>query len=136
MATIDLESIPQVATAFQNDDHREEAHLLNLAIDGLTSNAPKEELHHRFDALARHTREHFAREDAAMERTGFPALAMHEGEHERVLIELDEKLDAWREGGEPAVLLTYLRNDVPTWFVAHIRTMDTVTAQWLASHGG
>jgi|APLak6261675434_1056106.scaffolds.fasta_scaffold00817_4 hemerythrin len=132
MPTIDLDAIPQVATAFQNADHREEAHLLNLAIDALSGDRATADA--ALDALARHTREHFAREDDAMQRTGFPPYPVHHGEHTRVLAELDAKLAAWRATGDTDALRTYLSRDVTAWFVAHIQSMDFVTARWLAQH--
>jgi hemerythrin len=53
-----------------------------------------------------------------------------------VLVEFDQRLDAWREEGDGVRLLAWLSRDVPAWFVTHVGTMDSVSAQWLASHGG
>lgn len=128
---LDPNQLPQVATAFQNDDHRVEIQLLNAAIDAL--DGERGQLTSALHALAEHTREHFAREDEAMERTGFPPYPVHHGEHQRVLEELSERVAAFTQSGDLAALRHYLEEEVASWFLAHLRSMDAVTANWIAS---
>lgn len=137
---IALDAIPQVATQFQNEDHAEEARLLDVATVAvaavLAKAGPRDAAVAALDELARHTREHFAREDAAMRRTGFPPFQVHQAEHQRVLNELRAMENAFVAGGDVAALHHYLTMDVPQWFLAHIQSMDAVTANWIVAHGG
>lgn len=128
---LDPDDLPQVATAFQNEDHRVEVQLLNAAIDALSGS--KESALAAIDALGVHTKEHFDREDEAMKRTGFPPFPVHHGEHVRVLTEFTGKADHFRRTGDVAAMRQYLEVEVVDWFLAHLRSMDAVTAQWIAS---
>jgi len=140
MAIVDLDQIPQVPLPFMNEDHREEARLLNEAAvavrghrDGRVS---VEMVLHRLDALFEHSREHFGREEDAMRRVGFPPYPMHKAEHDRVLEEMEAEETHFRETGDTGRLWTYLAEAVPAWFVAHIQSMDQVTGGFIAARGG
>lgn len=127
MPLIDPESLPLVDTAFQNDDHRAEAVLINQCVEVLDQGGDATSL---IKHLADHTVAHFAREDEAMRRTGFPAFAMHAGEHERVL----KDFGAQAEALQGQALRQWLENELTPWFINHIATMDRVTAHWLRQH--
>jgi len=137
---VDLEIIPQVAVDFINADHRREGQLVNelaqAIADQRAGKGPPEAIAARWAALLLHTREHFGREEAAMQRTGFPPFAVHKGEHERVLAEMDDEGRSFRESGDVERLWRYVTVDVPAWFVEHIDTMDNVTAQFIDSREG
>jgi len=140
MPIVDLDAIPQVALDFIDADHREEARLLNELGEAISAHragrSGPEPVLASFEALYVHTREHFAREEEAMLRSGFPPLAIHRAEHERVLIELAEEGQAFDEGGDAARLATYVGRSVPTWFENHILTMDLITARYVSTRGG
>lgn len=82
-----------------------------------------------FRALAAHTRAHFDNESRLMRQCGFPAIAEHEGEHRRVLGEVD-----WMERmlgqGRIAPVRAYVRA-LPDWFARHLATMDAALAACL-----
>jgi hemerythrin len=133
---VDVERIPQVALPFINDDHREEGRLLNLlgqaVRDHQHGRAPVEGVLHAFEALFLHTQEHFGREEAAMREGGFPPYPVHQGEHQRVLEEMEVEGEHFRETGDTARLWKYVAEAVPAWFLEHIQSMDHVTAQFLS----
>lgn len=83
-----------------------------------------------FDALLDHTRRHFDNESRLMRACGFFAIAEHEGEHKRVLGEL-ERLR--RRLGERSALFarSYVREGLPDWFANHLATMDAALAACL-----
>jgi hemerythrin len=139
MALVDLDSIPQVPLDFVNHDHREEARLLNELADALEAHRAgrtgPEPVVARFEALYRHTEEHFGREDAAMQRSAFPPYPVHHGEHVRVLAELAGEGRAFAEAGDAARLHAYVTQAVPAWFQNHILTMDLMTARYVAMRG-
>jgi hemerythrin len=134
---LDPSRVPEVPLAFQNEDHRAEARLLNEAVDALdgyrAGRTPATDVLLRVDALVVHTREHFAREEAVMGDSGFPAFAMHKGEHDRVLAGMRRERDHFRTEREAGRLWTYLTETLPVWFVGHIQTMDLVTGRFVAS---
>jgi hemerythrin len=139
MPLVDLDAIPQVPLDFVNHDHREEARLLNElaeAIEALRAGrGDHEAVVQRFQVLFDHTREHFAREESAMQESGFPPYPVHKGEHERVLAELAGEGRTFGRTGDAERLWTYVSKAVPAWFVNHIVTMDLMTARFVASRG-
>ena len=110
--------------------HREFVDLLNrlAAADGA-------EFMGLFVELAQHTRNHFAAESVRMVASGFPARAEHEGEHDRVLGEV-EQIGRRVERGNLAFGRAYVRERLPEWFTLHLATMDAALAAHLASQGG
>ncbi len=131
--------IPQVSVPFMNDDHREEGHRLNELADAVKGHrlgkVPVETVLHRLEALFEHTQEHFAREEAAMQKAGFPPFPVHKAEHDRVLEEMESEETHFRETGDTARLWKYVSDTVPAWFVSHIQSMDQVTAGFIAARG-
>jgi hemerythrin len=81
-------------------------------------------------AFAEHCRIHFGHEEALMEECDFPAYSVHADEHQRVLAELGsviERLDA----GDRDYVADYVTRALPEWLLAHLRTMDMVTAGFI-----
>jgi len=139
MALVDLESIPSVPLDFMNADHRQEGSLLNDLAESVTAlrhgTGTARAVTERFVALHAHTRDHFAREEAAMERARFPAYPMHKAEHDRVLAEMAEEGRHFNESADAERLWAYVSRSVPAWFVQHIETMDIVTARFVGMSG-
>lgn len=140
MPRIAVEQVPQLPVAFMNADHAHEVTLVNDVEAALEAQRRGEgtlaTVVERLSLLAVHTREHFVREETAMREAGFPAYPVHRAEHDRVLAEMDAEARAFRESGDGARLSRYLAESLPAWFVNHIRTMDAVTAGFLARRGG
>lgn len=127
---IDPHSIPQVALSFMNEDHHEAVNLINsLLIHAEAEDAEKvtEALH----GFLEHNAEHFAREEEAMRQYNFPPYDCHKGEHERVLAELKQEIDHWNSHKDFERVQSYLTETVVSWFINHLNTMDTVTAQFI-----
>jgi hemerythrin len=117
----------RVGVEFMDHDHAEAAALINeMANSGGEARVAALE---RFIA---HCREHFAREEAMMEKTGFFAFGCHQGEHQRVLAELDGVLAKLKAGDSQD---RYFAKTLPDWLLGHLATMDTVTAQFARSAG-
>ena len=136
MAGIDVGHLPQLPVAFMNADHVREGTLLNEVEAALDAHRRGEgtlaAVVERLSLLAVHTRDHFMREETAMRESGFPAYPVHKAEHDRVLEEMDAEARAFRETGDGERLSRYLAEPLPAWFSNHLRTMDTVTASFLA----
>ncbi len=123
-----------------NDTHREEVELINLlgtlleqAMQGQTDDMA---ITHKMEEWVEHTRQHFDRENQLMEQFGFPAYAMHSGEHQRVLGKIEKLHQQWLENKAVEPLAEFIFHDWPQWFNMHVNTMDTVTAQFLSQKMG
>ncbi len=123
-----------------NADHAREARLVNEVEAALAAHRRGEGtlagVVERLSLLAVHTREHFTREEALMREAGFPAYPVHKAEHDRVLAEMNAEARAFRETGDGARLSRYLGEALPAWYVNHTRTMDAVTAAFVARRRG
>lgn len=137
MSQLPLESIPAVMLEFMNEDHKEATLLTNKLYFTLQElkqggDCTREAVTSLLEAFFTHNKAHFAREEAEMARTGFPAYGCHKGEHERVLEELESVLQQWQQGMSADALEQYLTATVAPWFINHINTMDTVTAMFVS----
>lgn len=134
MSNLPLESIPSVALDFMNEDHHEATLQMNALHAALANYTPEQHqaICEQLEAVFQHSSEHFAREEAEMVRTGFPAYSCHKGEHERVLNELSSVLESWKSEMPAAQLADYLNNTLSPWFINHLQTMDTVTAMYVS----
>lgn len=76
-----------------------------------------------FGVLISHTRDHFAAEGRLMRDAKYPGLAMHEGEHHRVLGELQQLNRTLKRGHLPLVR-AFVKQGLPEWFDTHLTMMD------------
>lgn len=141
MGRIDPKDLPTLPVPFMNEDHRREVALVNDLEEALAAHADGggdtlDAVMGKLALLAVHTREHFLREEAAMREARFPAYPVHKAEHDRVLAEMDREARLFRERHDHARLSRYLFEALPTWFRGHVKTMDVVTAQFLAHRQG
>lgn len=112
-----------------DDDHQAFVAGLNAAVGASDAEFPA-----RFAALAEHTREHFAHEEAIMAKTGFFAMEMHKAEHRRVLAEA-QQVAGQLAAGDVASARAWVANVLPEWFLNHRNTMDLVTATFALQQG-
>ena len=137
---IDFNQVPKVALDFMNDDHEEATKITN-ALQTLVGAADNGESNPQgitdtLQELLTHCQEHFAREEAQMQKVDFPPYPVHQGEHQRVLDEMEAQLQAWQQDEDLSRLKQYVEQDLPEWFVGHIECMDTVTAMFISQSGG
>jgi len=134
---LDPAEMPLVALDSMNQTHREELELVNR-LGGLLlrDDADTRELAMLLADWVAHTRAHFAAENQLMQLHGFPALAVHAGEHARVLARIEDLQQGWLAVGEPGPLAAFLFDEWPDWFMQHVTTMDRVTAQYVARQTG
>ena len=133
---IDTKSIPQVAMAFMNETHTEDVVIINdlYALISAYEKEPnaenKKPLDAKYEEWTLHTIEHFRVEEEKMLNEGFPPYAMHKGEHDNALAQMDTQFRAWQKSQNIAALKTYIGAELPQWLSNHIATMDTVTAMF------
>ncbi|OHC84002.1 MAG: hemerythrin [Sideroxydans sp. RIFOXYD2_FULL_59_7] len=83
-----------------------------------------------FQALINHTRSHFNEEGRLMRESKYPGLSMHEGEHHRVLGELQQLNRTLKRGRLPLVR-AFVKQGLPEWFDTHLAMMDSALAAYL-----
>lgn len=127
MAVLEWSDALDVGIGFMDMDHAEAADLINA----LAEAAPERRIP-MLEEFIRHCSEHFAREEAMMDRVGFFAAMQHKAEHARVLAELDEVLKGLRAGQAQD---EYFQESLPDWLINHRDTMDFVTAQYAQQQG-
>lgn len=83
-----------------------------------------------FQALVTHTREHFMAEGHLMRETKYQGLGVHEGEHHRILGELQQLNRTLKRGHLPLVR-AYVKEGLPEWFDTHLAMMDGALVMFL-----
>jgi hemerythrin-like metal-binding protein len=83
-----------------------------------------------FQTLVSHLREHFIAEGKLMRETKYQGLGIHEGEHHRVLGELQQLNRTLKRGHLPLVR-AYVREGLPEWFDTHLIMMDGALVAFL-----
>lgn len=92
--------------ALIDGDHRELIGLINTLFQAMEGGESGAALGEAMRALIGYSAQHFAREEAEMERIGYVAALAHRTEHAKLLMqvtELQEMLDAGRRINVPAV---------------------------------
>lgn len=125
--------VPKVAIAFMNEDHQHATEITNRLLSLAEQEQPdSEQVTTTLAELYDHAKEHFAHEEAEMRRINFPPYPMHQGEHQRVLAEMQQVLENWEQQQDLEPFRVYVQQTLPQWFIHHISTMDTITAQFLS----
>ncbi|HZF69525.1 hemerythrin family protein [Sulfuricurvum sp.] len=97
----------------------------------ILKNAPDSELLAAFDAVILHTQNHFAEEEADMERIVYPNKAEHKQEHQKALDEMKyfrEKVSS----GKLMFAKAYVKDRLGDWFRNHLLNMDSDLARVIA----
>ncbi len=128
---LDKTQIPQVAINKMNEVHDTEIEILNklysAAKDGNIENTDK-----YLEEFLNDVKEHFSFEQGLMEKYNFFAYPMHRGEHDRVLMELNQLKKDWDKNKNPDLIVSYIERIFVPWIINHVQTMDTVTAMYLS----
>ena len=83
-----------------------------------------------FQALVAHLRDHFITEGKLMRESKYQGLGVHEGEHHRILGELQQLNRSLKRGRLPLVR-AYVREGLPEWFDTHLTMMDGALVAFL-----
>tara|TARA_B110000967_G_C18858625_1_gene548633 strand:- start:9 stop:446 length:438 start_codon:yes stop_codon:yes gene_type:complete len=140
----DFDCTPQVDLEFMNveyrkafDDANEIKCLLEIAKTDLSS--VEKSIDQCLDKLLADTVNHFHLEEKYMDEYQFPAREQHRHEHQQFLRNMNIECRLWQSDHNLAAagrLERYVEEDFPHWLVNHIVTVDTVTASYIARHGG
>lgn len=134
---IDINNFPQVDLDFMNNTHFEEIEMVKGLGDLISSTQTHngDKITHALNAWLKHTEAHFARENALMLKTHFPAYPIHSQEHESALKKLTAIVKEWEASNDIDALANYVFKSWPNWFNRHVETMDTITARFAVMNG-
>ncbi len=121
-----IEWTAQLAVGYDSIDntHHEFVDLVNQLGEASNDKAAFSAL---FLQLVQHTEHHFNAENQMMAQCRFPATAVHQAEHQRVLNEM-KQFQRQIERGMLSMAKAYIKERVPEWFVLHAATMDGALA--------
>ena len=141
---ISQEDVPQVSQDFMNNTHHEEVDIINALFDEILAyekgNSNTEKINTMYQEWIDHTIEHFTTEEVEMIEAEFPPFPMHKDAHDKALEQMREVFEAWKDQREIKILKMYFIEVVPQWLIAHISSMDAMTAHYIGggmmpSHG-
>ncbi len=136
---INKENLPLVAEDFMNEVHYEDIDLINTLYKHILEFIKEESIENKmlvintYKQWYSHTVNHFKGEEKKMLELNFPPYIVHKSEHDNCLQRMVYILDSFKKDNNIKQLKEYLENDVTTWLINHIQTMDTVTAMFFKS---
>lgn len=137
--SLNPDNIPRVRLDFMNHTHREEveivASIAPMLEDRRAGKQNDSEISKKLASWFDHTLLHFTRENELMQKVAFPAFPVHSREHEITLHRMNKVITAWDKNRDLDQLQDYIFNVWPRWFINHVTTMDTVTAEFAHSQG-
>lgn len=107
-----------------DEEHRELFQILDTFLERVDSGAPRDELTPMLDRLIDKSRAHFIAEEVLMDRHGFPGLAAHKAEHERLLAEAAHLQELYRKGEVQPGLSQETSEFIRRWLFGHIAEKD------------
>ena len=142
VSLISHNEIPQVAMEFMNEVHKEDVDIINelsnliikYSEDASEENATA--IDAQYEKWYEHTLDHFEGEEIKMLELNFPPYAMHKGEHEKALAQMEALYRTWKKERNINALQQYISKEIPQWLSNHIQTMDTITAMFFKQQLG
>jgi len=132
---ISHEEIPQVSQDFMNNTHSEEVDIINTLFEEILAfekdNSTVDKVDTLYQDWIQHTIDHFTTEEVEMIEAEFPPYPMHKEAHDNALKQMNDVFDAWQKSREIKILKMYFIEVVPQWLVAHISSMDAMTANFI-----
>jgi hemerythrin len=113
-------------------EHRELIELINRLHDQLDAEDARLTVPAFFGDLLEGISAHFALEEKIMRELGYRRLTPHKDDHERLLDELREIMDAFERSEE--IDAVELGRRLDTWFSRHFRTHDAEFHQQIGEH--
>lgn len=113
-------------------EHQELIDLVNRLQETLAGGSAVDAVEQKFGDLFRAISAHFALEERFMREHGYDQTDQHKADHERLLDELRDLMDDYREGGsDPAGRMS---EGITAWFVNHFKTHDARLHSRLGDH--
>jgi hemerythrin len=123
-----------VGVAQFDNDHKYLITLLNSLYDGINAGRGPQSLAYILEELLEYTETHFAREEAELQRLGYPDFEAHKAQHDRLtgsVYDIQRQVQA----GATTALSTQAVEFLNNWLVEHIQGADKNYMSFFASHG-
>lgn len=114
-------------------EHRALIELINTLHRNLSGDTSEDEIRRVFGEIESAISAHFALEEKAMRDLGYDEYAEHKADHELLLDDIRDIVDAY-EGGAYATLQGLLSEHMKMWFSDHFRNMDSRLHSFLEGH--
>jgi hemerythrin len=127
------EQISVGVTQFDND-HKYLITLMNSLYDGINAGSGGMAVAYILEELLEYTETHFAREEAEMQRLGYPAYDEHKAQHDKLtqsVYELQRQLAAGSANALSGQAIEFLNK----WLVEHIQVVDRGYMSFFNAHG-
>lgn len=119
-----------VGSAMIDSDHRILINLLNQLHEAMETGQSREVLGSVVNVLAEYVEHHFQREEALMERIGYPDCAEHRNNHRQLTDMVRQIRDRWMKG-ERQVLDDDVMLFLKRWLTDHILKADMAYRPWI-----
>ncbi len=116
-----------------DEHHKHLVSLLNMTFDGVTTNAPKDELEAVLNELLDYTTYHFAAEELWMKEHNYPGLAIQVKEHGEFVRRIGEIVRDFHSGKSDVDLIVL--NFLTDWLTEHILEKDSEYGTYVAAKG-
>ncbi|MTJ82155.1 MAG: bacteriohemerythrin [Telmatospirillum sp.] len=123
-----------VGVAAVDDDHRKLFSLVNYLYDSMVAGRERPVVDDFINSLLIYTREHFAREEAFFEETGYPDSFVHKKEHDDLIRQITDVRESFKSGATPQKTLEMI-GFLNKWLIEHIRKSDKKYAPHLHAQG-
>lgn len=112
-----------------DNQHRKMLEMINTLHSALVHKGSTEVVRQVISQVVEYSREHFVAEEALMEKTNYPGLAVHRKLHAAMIKKLTMLLHRIKRGEEISVreLLAFLKS----WWQDHIVTEDRKIGTWM-----
>jgi len=133
VALLTWNSTCSVGVRAMDDQHGILMETINELQAELLRGCSRETLGAQLNQLLKFTSMHFQGEEQLMEQLGFPGLAEHRAEHQRLLAQIRESSHRVHRNGDVQVrtLLQFLRD----WYLEHFEGPDQEYGPWLNERG-
>ena len=122
MALIEWRSEFETGIDEVDAEHRELVQLINALHQGIADKSDSETISAFLGEVFARIAAHFALEETVMRKHGYDEYAAHKAEHERLLDEIRDIMDAHEAGA--ADYGTVLSTKVRDWFINHFKHKD------------
>lgn len=124
----------EFATGIQavDHEHREMIGLINRLYDDLVATDDREALTGFLGELLARISAHFALEEKIMRERRYDQYQDHKNDHERLLDEIRDIMDACQQG--PTVIADELAGRLERWFVGHFKAKDARLHHAIVNH--
>jgi len=117
-------------------DHEQLLDLCNEFLDAAQACASIAQLAGTLEKLILRTRAHFVAEERMLDRHGYPGLAIHKAEHERLLVQAETLKARYEDAAhqdEVSTVTVETAEFLQVWLLDHIRTNDRPYRPFLMS---